>query len=489
MMLPLDEWRPDLAPLSPGSEAALNVLPAADGYVPLPMPVFRGPGGLAGTCSWLMVVITGDGLSIPFAFTSSGIFQAGGTGWIEVSRTPGYEATLGWNAVQWGDQVFAVNGKDTVQLSGGGTFGDVAGRTDGLGSRYIAIVGDFLVLASVYDHALANQYPLRVQWSGRLRPAMLDPDLVIQSGYVDRPSIGRIQGITGGEYGLILGEEGLDRMDYVGPPAIWQFRTLETDIGCELARSVVQAGDKVFWWSRRGWRMSQGGPSRPIGLGKVDEWTRARVDFERGANMTATALLRQGAVIWSFVSRDNNGSVPDECLAYSWEHDRWTRGQFAVECLGRQAAPSIMTDDPTWSATFGATTDDSNAITDAVQGGRPFAAAVVDGGLHALQVKSGVAVECITTETQLLPGQRALVSRLRPLVHGAVEVSAYSQTREMQTDERLRTKGPYGLEHDGSMSCHHAARFHRFRLVVRTPFSKIQAMEIPDWAIAQAGRR
>src|SRR5215204_7709950 len=99
MMLPLDEWRPDLAPLSPGSEAALNVLPAADGYVPLPMPVFRGPGGLRGVCSWLMVVITGDGVSIPFAFTTDGIYQAGGSGWLEVSRAARYQATLGWQAV------------------------------------------------------------------------------------------------------------------------------------------------------------------------------------------------------------------------------------------------------------------------------------------------------------------------------------------------------------------------------------------------------
>ena len=53
-----------------------------------------------------------------------------------------------------------------------------------------------------------------------------------------------------------------------GPPAVFQFRNLETDIGCELCRSIVQAGNRTAWWSRRGWRMSTGGPSQPIGLGR-----------------------------------------------------------------------------------------------------------------------------------------------------------------------------------------------------------------------------
>lgn len=493
MILSFDEWRPDTVPLTPGPEVALNVLPVVDGYVPMPMPVYRGPGGLRGVCSFLMVVISGDGVAVPLAFTTNGIYRTIGSGWEEVSRTgPRYVSSLGWQGVQWGDVVFAVNGRNVIQryLIGAGTFSDVVEQDDGLGSRYLAIVGDFLVLAHTYRHGLNEQHPQQVLWSGRGRPERLIPDIVIQSGFVDRPAIGRIQGITGGQFGLILGEEGLDRMDYVGPPSIWQFRTLETDIGCELAKSVVQAGDRTFWWSRRGWRMSNGGPSVPIGLGKVDEYTRARIDFDRFELMTATALLRQQVVMWAYCSRDNTDGRPDEVLAFNWDHNRWTRGQMSVDCLGRQAAPALFTDDPGLSEAFGPTTDDSALLTDSAAGSRPFAAAVRNGGLYVMQPQNEVICQLTTTEVNLIPGARARVSRVRPLVHGASnDTWIFVETREDQRSQSVRLKGPLSPETDGSIAVNSVGRYHRIRWRGRVPFVRAMGIEIPDAAIKGAGTR
>lgn len=493
MILPFDEWRPDTAPLSPGMEVALNVLPAVDGYVPMPMPVFRGPGGLPGICSFLTLAVAGDGVTVPLAFTTDGIYRPTGTAWTDVSRTPDdYEAGLGWWAAQYGDAVFAVNGIDTIGILplGASNFRDVTDAPDGLGAHYLAVVSDFLVLGDLYAQDGNFQARHRVHWSGRGRPEQLTPNIVIQSGFSDRPAIGRVRGLTGGEFGLILGEEGLDRMDYVGPPSIWQFRTLETDIGCEIPRSVVQAGDRTAWWSRRGWRMSAGGPSQPIGLGKVDDWTRSRIDFERSDLMTATALLRQGVFMWAFLSRDNIDGRPDEALAYSWDHNRWTRGKLSVDCLGRQAVPSVFTDDPGLSALYGASTDASTLLTDSAAGSRPFTAAVRDGSLYTMQPQAGVAVQLTSTESNLIAGSRAKVMRARPLVNGAGDDTwLYVETREDQRSERVRRKGPLQPENDGSFALHSVGRYHRFRWHGRVPFGRAQGIEVPDWAITGAGRR
>jgi hypothetical protein len=495
MILPFDEWRPDTAPLSPGPEVALNVLPAADGYVPMPMPVFRGPGGLLGTCSYLISVVAGDGLSVPVAFTTNGIYRPTGAGWTNIGRTTAsYVSSLGWNAVQWGENIFAVNGRNVAQVLelGSSNFRDITGQLNGLGAKYLAVVGDFLVLANAFKAGGNEPYPMRVWWSGRGRPEEFDPpDIVIQSGFVDRPAIGRLQGITGGEFGLILGEEGLDRMDYTGPPTIWQFRTLETDIGCEIPRSIVQAGDKTFWWSRRGWRMSNGGPSQPIGLGKVDEWTRSLIDFDQAHLMTSTALLRQQVVMWAFVSRGNSTGRPDEVLAYNWDFNRWTRGRMDVDCLGRLSVPSTFTDDPGVSQLFGDFTDDSSLLTDAATGGRPFAAAVMNGSLYAMQPKRGTVCQLTTTELNLVPGRRTAISRVHPLIHGVGtgDTWLYMRSRDDQRVEAVRLKGPYEPEADGTFSVHTKARYIRVHWNGRTPFTKAMGIEIPDWAITEAGRR
>jgi hypothetical protein len=494
MILPFDEWRPDLAPLSQGMEQCLNVLPAADGYVPAPVPVFRGPGGLRGLTSCVLVVTSGDGVTVPLAFTVVGAFRAQATGWLDVSRTPDdYEPPLeAWSATQYGDAVFAVNGRDPVGILplGAGAFRDIADAPFGLSANYIAVVGDFLVLASTTASGANERHHARVWWSGRGRPERFSPDLATQAGFVDRPGIGRIRGLTGGEFGLILGEEGLDRCDYSGPPAVFQFRNLETDIGCELSRSVVQAGTKTAWWSRRGWRMSSGGPSQGIGVGKVDSFTRSRIDFDRGHLMTATALLREDCFVWAFVSRNNTTGRPDEALAYNWTLDRWSRIEMEVDCLGRLAVPSLFTDDPGLAQIYGPSTDDSDLLTDSAGGERPFAAAVTNGSLFVLQPKPGLAAQLTTTEANINPGGRALLSRVRPLVHGVSDDTwLYTQTRDDQRSESLHTKGPLQPERDGSFSTHAVGRYHRLRLHVRSPWSKAQGIEVADYAVARAGRR
>jgi hypothetical protein len=494
MILPFDEWRPDLAPLSQGMEAVLNCIPAADGYVPAPVPVFRGPGGLRGRASCVLVVTSGDGVTVPLAFTTDGVFRAQATGWLDVSRVEDdYEVPLeAWAAVQYGDAVFAVNGFDTVGILplGAAAFRDITDAPFGLSANYIAVVGDFLVLASTTAARANERNHARVWWSGRGRPERFTPDLATQAGYVDRPGIGRIRGITGGEFGLILGEEGLDRMDYSGPPAVFQFRNLETDIGCELSRSIVQAGTKTAWWSRRGWRMSTGGPSQGIGTNRIDSFTRGRIDFDRGHLMTSTALLREDCFLWAYVSRNNTTGRPDEALAYNWTLDRWSRIEMSVDCLGRLAVPSLFTDDPGLSQIYGPTTDDTTLLTDVAAGARPFAAAVTFGSLYALQPKAGLAAQITTTEVNLVPGQRALLSRIRPLVHGGTDdIWCYVETRDTQYSETVRRKGPLEPERDGSFSCHSAGRFHRIRLHVRAPWKKAQGIELSDYSVAKAGRR
>jgi hypothetical protein len=480
-----DEWRPDLAPLASGIETALNVLPAPDGYVAMPMPVPRGPGTApGGVPQALYPAVSPDGVVVPLLFTDNDIWRVQSTTWAHVGRTPNYTGLVPWSVTTWGDIVLAVNGKDSLQFYqiGGSGFGDILETgLDYLTAAYVAVVGNFVVLADVREAQAETRYPDRVRWSGFQRPLSYVVSQATQAAYMDRPNIGTIKGLVGGEFGLILGERGMDRMDYIGPPSIWQFSNLETDIGTLAPRSVVKAGNMVFWLSPRGWRMSQGGPSSPIGHGKVDEWTLERLDPDKLDLMSVTPLYHEQAILWAFVSRDSPDGSPDEVLAYSWIEQRWTRGKMSVTILGRAASPDIFTDDdaPPGLALL---TDDDDLLTDSFGDSSVYPAALAANGLQLIQATDGVVCELTTTEQQLLPGRRTKITRIFPIVHGAGNgLWAYVDTRDDQRIVATTRGGPYEPEDtDGSVACNDAGRFHRFTINVRTPFDKAIGVQVAE---------
>jgi len=492
--LPFEEWAPDNAPLTGGAVLVEGVLPATDGYAPLPLPVVQGPAGAPGNPSLLFAATTPDGLAVPLAFGRSAIARATSSSWVDVGRAGGYSAATPWDAVRWADLVLAVDGADPLQsyVIGAGAFADVpdAVANGGTTGAFVDTVFEFIVTADERQDGGATRFPSRVRWSGYQRPLLWTPSPATQSGWVDRPRIGRITGLTGGTFGLVLGEDGLDRMDYVGLPSVWQFSTLETDIGCSVPGSVVKAGDVTYWYSRRGWRASSGGPSQPIGHGKVDTWTRDQLDPDATDRMSAVALPREQCVLWSFVSHASPDGGPDQWLVYHWAEKRWTRAAVATEVLGRAATPDVFTDDDVIPGLQPITDDPLNdQLTDSFGGASVVQpAALVGGSLAVIQVTPGVVARLITKEQALIPGRRAKVTRLQPLVDGvAGGLSGYVETRDDQAMSTTRRLGPYVREVDGSLAANAAGRFHRFELQLVTPFQKAMGVVVSE--VVDTGRR
>jgi hypothetical protein len=392
--------------------------------------------------------------------------------------------------VRWGDIVIAANGQDPLQSTpiAAPAFADMPGVD--FSAAYLDIVGEFVVAADMREDNGATRYPSRVRWSGFQRPLGWDVSPATQSAWVDRPRIGRIMGLTGGQFGLVLGEDGLDRFDYVGLPTVWQFATLETDIGCDIPRSVVQVGATTYWHSRRGWRASDGGPSVPIGHGKVDGWTRDQVDLEKADLMSAVPLLAEQCIVWSFVSHASADGLPDQWLCYHWAEKRWIRAQVSTTTLGRAATPDVFTDDDVIPGMSAMTDDDANGqVTDAFGGGGAVQpAALVGGSLAVIQGVDGRVCRLVTGEKALIPGRRAKVTRLQPLVDGVSGgLSGFVEVRDDQATPTTQRYGPFVREVDGSLACNVAGRFHRYELQLTTPFLKAMGLMLSE--ITDVGRR
>lgn len=488
MILPFDEWRPDLAPLSPGVETALNCLPVADGYVPMPIPVVAGPAGIEGIPQLLVANRSVNGAVGTFCLTDGRIYRLLSGSWQPIGL-PTYAGQTPWAAARYGGSLYAVNGRDPIQRLDieGGAVGEFPTPETALTGSSVAVVREFVVIGDVRTDRAQTRQPQTVRWSGNRRPETWEKDAAgTGADEAFMSDIGYVMGLVGGQFGLVLGQDGLRRMDFQGPPIPFRFETLETGVGCELARSIIKAGDNAYWWSKRGWRVSNGGPSQPIGVDKVDRYFRTRCDFDASERlMSAVNLPDDPIIMWAYVTRDSVDGVPDEVLAYNTEVGRWTRGRISLQVFGTAGSSVPVTDDPGSAPTE--FTDQFSGLTDGVSATRTFPAVVRGGRLHSLQQDGSLEAEFTTSEVEPVEGRIAKVTRALPLVHQCADCDMSVQVRDTQTSPLLRTKGPYARRAgSGTIPMVVTGRFHRY-IVRAKGFSRVQGVRLLE--LADAGKR
>lgn len=193
--------------------------------------------------------------------------------------------------------------------------------------RYLAAVRDFLVGGYCDDPTFTDPagriggfHPDRVRWSaiGDAENWSLEGDADVLSDFQDLPDAGEVRGIIGGEYGIILCENGLFRMDFVGPPNIFTFNRIERARGCLEPNSVVAANNIVYYLAADGWRSFDGQRINPIGAEKFDRWFFATADPTALSTMTRAVDPNNQLIVWGFNSDLNTNDINDRMLIYNY---------------------------------------------------------------------------------------------------------------------------------------------------------------------------
>lgn len=305
--LPFPAYLPDQLPRGVLT-AAINVLPAADGYRPVrslasisdPLPAtFKGGGAFIST----------DGTTYLLAGTANGLDRYSGGSW-DVLLTA-MSVTDRWRFAQFGNFVVAVNGVETKQVDlNAGTASAITGCPTGNG---VAVVGDYVVITQ------ANGNKLLVQWSGFNDHTKWTPG-VDQSGFQPMLTGGEIKGIAGGEYGVILQRFRLVRMERTGDDkAPFSFAEITPNFGCAASGSIAQAGRTVFFLSDRGFMALEDGQAlKPIGNEKFDQAFRDSVASEDYEKLWAAIDPKRSLVFWGVPG------VPGRIWTYNWVLDRAT---------------------------------------------------------------------------------------------------------------------------------------------------------------------
>lgn len=271
--IPFGPWLPDQPAFgNAGVLVAKNVIPRASSYSPfLGLRAFSD--ALPGRCYGAAGFKQADGTIFNFAGDETDLFSLGSATWSNVTRLSGgdYATANRWNFIGFGDNVIASNGSDTPQRFEMGTstkFADLTGSPPAY--RYGAVIGEFAVVGNI---GAAN--PNRFQWCDQ-------NDITDwtggQAGSLDIPQGGDVQAITGGDYGLIFQERQISRIDYVGPPTIWQRTVIEENRGALAAGSVARHGIRTFFLADDGFYVCDGTQAIPIGDEIVDSTVLADID-------------------------------------------------------------------------------------------------------------------------------------------------------------------------------------------------------------------
>lgn len=307
------QWRPDGIPFqSSDLLIARNVYAAADGYRPVPSPVEFAEaldGPFLGGASFVAAddtprMIAGDDTDL-YHYVSGAWSSVLGS--LTVNRF--------WQFAKFGDDVIAVNGNAPVAYDlSAGTAAALTGSPPD--ADLVAVVRDFVVLGRTDGDVNAVSWcdlGDATEWS------------LGQAGTQPLYQGGKVMGIAGGEYGLILQRFGITRMSYTGDENNpWQFDQISSEFGCNAEGSVIQAGDLVFFRSDRGFVRLQGGQIASIGDERVDRLFRNTYNPDELRKMSSCADPERTLAFWA---------MPGRIFCYNWSLDRWTDWSIPVKAV------------------------------------------------------------------------------------------------------------------------------------------------------------
>ena len=324
-----EEWLPDQPGLTGAVKEALNVVPQAVGYGPLRTPVDYS---LAAS-ETINNVVAGrnpsNGATEVFAGGATKLFKldASDLSLDDVSKSGGYTtpAEQKWRFTQFGNVLIAANADEILQYWELGTSSawadlDAAAPT----AKYLTVVRDFVVAGYT-----SSADPQKIQWSGINDETAWTTTSTNQSDYQVIPDGGSVQGITGGEFGIVLMEKSIYRMSYVGTPAIFQFDNISRNLGCFEPNSIVQYQGITYFLSDDGFYACNGTQVIEIGSEKVDRFFFNDLDESYTYKMSATVDPIKNLIVWAYPSAGSNGAV-DSLLIYNFEIKRWSRAEVSV---------------------------------------------------------------------------------------------------------------------------------------------------------------
>lgn len=335
------EYRPDVSALNEAhSSSMLNVVPRGDGYGPWPSPAVL-TAALPSACRGYFYGRIGDEIVI-FAGTATNLYRLDNSTltWTNVSLGGGPYSDIPadgqWQFAQYNNKIIAVHVNTVPQVYdvlSSTAFANLGGTPPQ--ARYISVIGSFVILSGLLDN------PYRVHWSGIDNVTQWTAGVEL-CDYQDLADGGMVRGVVGGEFGIIVQDSALRRMVYVpGSEVIFQIERIARDVGSIAPYSIVNASDRMFFLSSRGFIMADlSGAVTPIGKERVDRTFLNGYDASELQLVIGSSDPASNTVIWASKSVDGGTTgLFDKIWLYDWVLNRWTPASVSGEYIAFLGAP------------------------------------------------------------------------------------------------------------------------------------------------------
>lgn len=406
-------------PFTPDRSGRLNdealrvadgVYPAPDGYRPVKQwgELYSSlPAAPKGGASF----VSPAGVTSIVAGTATGLYKAFSGNWTQISSGFSLQGGQRWRFAQFGGLAIATNSADPMQRIdlGAMTVEPLGGNPPKF--EALGVVKGFLVGTCMDGDVMT------IAWSGAFNAESWEFGSN-QSDYYTLPTGGRVNGILSGEFGLILQQSRIVRLDYVGGNLIFDPNEVSSNIGCVTVHSVAQWGNLGFWLSHEGFVMWDGAQPRLIGDDVTDEWFREQYGVSDWSNISTAIDPVQKVVKWS---------MGDRIICYHWGLNRFSTIPYASPIIFSGVTKEITIDEQ--DADVGSlddVIDNTPLITldDAGFGGGDPRLYVFSPG-NALGIFDGTPMAATFTgnDIEVFPGRRADVRFVRPDIDAASGVT------------------------------------------------------------------
>jgi len=455
-------YLPDLPPADQ-LVVARNVYATSAGYGPVGgfQAVTPPLAGITGGASF--VSSKGDTSTLGGTGTSLNRYVGG----VWQSLLTEVAATARWRFVQFGDNVIAVNGGPPVSYQlGEGAAGPLGGSPPA--ADLVTVVRDRVVLAG------DPQALLTVTWSGDNRSNFwpdTDPDAPDQYG-TDRQEMldgGRVMGLAGGEYGIVLQRNAVKRMSFQGGDIVFSFDEIASNVGCMAKGSVAQSGRLTFFLSDRGFMSCDGNGVDPIGDEQVNATffrTYSRQDIVN--RIYAATDPRRNIVIWIMPG------TPGTLWCYNYALRRWTTISIDVR-LGFSGFTADTTLEQL-DARYGTLEAVPFSLDDAAfSGGNPLLLLANTSG--ALGTLNGEPLDgVLSLARQELAAGRARVREVRPITDAGDVIVAIEG--RMRGSERPVVRQSISMRANGTLPVRANAHLFDITATFRGAWTYAQGLEI-----------
>jgi len=383
-----------------------------------------------------------------YAKVNANIASASATGTV---TNAGYSGVTTWNFAQFGNSVLATNNVGKIQkwtIGSSSYFGDAGASAPA--AKYITVVRDFVVVANLD----AGSNPNKVQWSDINDESDWVSGGASQSDYQIIADGGNIQGVTGGEFGLVFLERAIVRMTYVGSPLFFQFDTISRNLGCMAGGSIAQYGNISYFLADNGFYSCNGQTITPIGANKVDRWFFDNVDLNKIDLISSAIDPERKIVVWNFYNQDNEKSL----LIYNWQVQKWTICDTTTTKIASIATSGITLEGLN---AFGTVDSITTSFDSRIWAGGKFLFAGINGAYIYTFSGTNATPSLITYDIE--KGYNSVVTLARPAIdNGSATVSVASR-REL--NDAITFSTGIAASAEGRVPLRSAGRYHRFKVI------------------------